>query len=51
MSNAVVHSDEELLQFSAVLHEVLAEGLESFLQFFLRSALTLLGQLPSGVLD
>jgi len=51
MSNAVAHSDEELVQVSAVLREVLAAGLESFLQFFLRSALTLPGQLPSGVLD
>ena len=27
-SNAVAHSDEELLQCSAILHEVFAEGLD-----------------------
>ena len=41
-SNAVAHSDEELLQRSAIVHEVLAECPESFLQLFLTSTLTLL---------
>ena len=41
-SNAVAHSDEELLQHSAILHEVLPECPESFLQMFLTSTLTLL---------
>jgi len=49
-SNAVTHSDEELLQRFAILHEVLAECPESFLQLFLTSTLTLLRQLPSGML-
>ena len=49
-SNAVAHSDEELLQRSAILHEVLPECPESFLQLFLTSTLTLLWQLPSGML-
>ena len=39
-----VHVECSGPQVSAVLREVLAEGLESFLQFFLRSALTLPGQ-------
>jgi len=46
-SNAVANSDEDLLQRSAILHEVLAECPESFLQLFLTSTLTLLRQLPS----
>jgi len=49
-SNAVAHSDEELLQHSAILHEVLAECPESFLQLFLTSTLTLLRRLPSDML-
>ena len=49
-SNAVAHSDEELLQRSAILREVFAEYPKSFLQLFLTSTLTLLRQLPSGVL-
>ena len=38
----MAHSDEELLQHSVILHEVLAECPESFLQLFLTSTLTLL---------
>jgi len=49
-SNAVAHSDEELLQRSAILHEVFAECPEPFLQLFLTTTLTLLRQLPSGML-
>ena len=49
-SNAVAHSDEKLLQRSAILHEVMAECPESFLQLFLTSTLMLLRQLPSGML-
>jgi len=49
-SNAVANSDKELLQHSAILHEVFAECTESFLLLFLTSTLTLLRQLPSGML-
>ena len=48
--NAVAHSDEKLLQHSAILHEVMAECPESFLQLFLTSTLMLCRQrsMPEG---